>query len=178
MGKVSEMLKADLHPSKIDANRLYNNAYLFGIGFGFELDEKYGFILTLDVFKVNLTKTGHIIADSHTSYSEEMKILNSNIGLAFIYNIINNKKISPYIGIGVNAANMQFDAEGYRGMYVESLGAKVCSGINKKISRIFTKDVYLNFEANYIQQFGRDTHPNYLSFLLGLSIDVDIDFFI
>ena len=57
MGKVSEMLKADLHPSKIDANRLYNNAYLFGIGFGFELDEKYGFILTLDVFKVKDRKS-------------------------------------------------------------------------------------------------------------------------
>jgi hypothetical protein len=170
-GKVSGIGLINLKPLEFEASKFYNNSFNSNFAIGYEKKGRLRIIFEYDFILLNITKTGQIVSDFSTSYTEKTKIYYHGLNLLGSYNLANsqNNRFIPFAGIGPGVNWVVVSASGFESSSVSGYGIVLVGGIDIKIGKN-----YLNYsqrrikiDVRYTKAFSLSTIPD--TFRINLS---------
>ena len=134
-GKVNGPALWDFEPYSFEAGKFYLESFNLNLGIGYTCSNLFNGRLsseiTLTQISLRMSKTGQLISDASTGFTEKTHTAMQSIecrGIFHLFNMKNTNKVSPYLGFGARITSLVVIAEGYQPERMKQLNPLIIAG--------------------------------------------------
>jgi|GEM_PF-4517414 len=176
-GKVHGPALWDFEPYSFNAGTFYLDSYELSLSIGYTfpllLKGRVSSEISISQISLKLSNTGQLISDASTGYTEKTNTAMQSIDFRGIYHLFkkNNKKVSPYLGLGARINSLVVIAEGYEPERMKQLNPLIIAGTDIKIHSGKKRPLipFIRLETCWSQAMEISTIPATIQCLAGMN---------